>query len=196
MKDNNKARILGFGCPQNIDAYHKCFEYVVNNFNISNKAFLIGASHGNLTAINYAYSYPSEVQKLAILSGATSIIHEAAKVPSEFAVIAANYYGTDGSYEDEKIKGFDPIKRILTINETEFIFNSPCQIKALLGANEINESQYGTGGNIYTNLIEFINSLRNSNQIANIRIVDGQGHNITSGNVISINEEIIRWFKN
>ena len=112
------------GCPQAVNAYKACVDYVCKNYNIDESIFVLGASAGSATAMNYFLNCGS-VAASVILSPNTSILPE---IQDNYWNISSwrkayvEYYCFNGTsvFEREKAEGFDPYLRIVNNDRLDF----------------------------------------------------------------------------
>ena len=186
-RNNNKTvHFVSAGCNQFVEGYRKCYEYIVRHYNVDKNIFVIGGSAGGPTAINYAYTWAKEVRALALFSTWTNIKTDAwgQGQRSPFA----EYMGFNNTdvYEDDKTIGYDPALRILEVNGKDLMY-IPVPVKAWIGALE-------TESVFYSGLFKFINAARNAGCSAYMCEKYGLGHEIVSGHILCIDNEVLDWF--
>lgn len=170
-RDSNKTNITGLGSYSSVEGYYKCWLYVKEHYNVEDKFCLIGGSAGCLNALNLAFWHSNEIKAFIILSGVTNT-----EIQTPFNTTLLEQFGVS-EYDEEKMKGLNPIKRIINLQDREIIPYIPIPIYAIIGSLE--ESSYNS---IWENLNKFISACRNSNQTASITVLDNLDHSdVVSG---------------
>ena len=183
--NNGGEYLYANGAPQSVDAYRKSFEYIIQHYNIDPEIYVVAGSMGGLVGLNYCYTY-NNVRALALLSAWTSNYYcgwgQNVKTPY------TEFYGfTDTTtYESEKVSGWDPWSRILTINNFSMLYYNKHAVKLWIGSLE-------SASVLYDYSIGYMSALRNANSDASYRIVDGADHSLVSGGSTVVNQEVITW---
>lgn len=185
--NNMTANFVSAGCNQFVEGYRKCYEYIVKHYNVNKNIFVIGGSAGGPTAINYAYTWAKEVRALALFAAWTDIKTCAWGQGQKSSFVEYMGFENTETYEDEKTIGFDPMLRVFTIGDKDYA-HIPVPTKAWIGKLE-NSAVY------YEPLHKFIGACRNMGCEASICEKDGLGHEIVSGHIICIDNEVLDWFK-
>lgn len=186
-RNNNKTvHFVSAGCNQFVEGYRKCYEYIVKHYNVDKNIFVIGGSAGGPTAINYAYAWAKEVRALALLSTWTNIKTDAWGKGQTNPFVEYMGFENTTTYEDDKTIGYDPALRILEIGGKDMMY-IPVPVKAWIGALEASNT-------FYSGLFKFINAARNTGCSAYICEKDGLGHEIVSGHILCIDNEVLDWF--
>lgn len=184
--NNMTVHFVSAGCNQFVEGYRKCYEYIVKHYNVDKNIFVIGGSAGGPTAINYAYTWAKEVRALALFAAWTDIKTCAWGQGQKSSFVEYMGFENTETYEDEKTIGFDPMLRVFTIGDKDYA-HIPVPTKAWIGKLE-NSAVY------YEPLHKFIGACRNMGCEASICEKDGLGHEIVSGHIICIDNEVLDWF--
>ena len=184
--NNMTVHFTSAGCNQFVEGYRKCYEYIVKHYNVDKNIFVIGGSAGGPTAINYAYTWAKEVRALALFAAWTDIKTCAWEQGQKSSFVEYLGFENTDTYEDEKTIGFNPILRIFTLSDKDYAY-IPVPIKAWIGKLE-NSAVY------YEPLHRFIDACRNMGCEAFICDKDGLGHEIVSGHILCIDNEVLDWF--
>lgn len=183
-RDNNKqVHFTSSGSNQFVEGYRKCYEYIVKHYNVEKEIYVCAGSAGGPTGINYCYTWGKQVKCLALLSPWTDL-YECSWNQSVRATFVEylGFISTD-NYEQEKTVGYDPKLRIIDGKLPYF----PVPVKAWIGSNE-------SGTKLYQPLFNFINALRSAGNYASICQKDGIGHELVSGNILCVDNEVMDWF--
>lgn len=189
-RDNNRAGQFASGiCPQGVNAYKQCVDYVVEHYNVDREIYLIGGSCGGAIAWNYLSMYGSSVKAAVMISvWADSEFNAWGGGGAQTRKLFVEYLGFNdtNTYEVDKTIGFDQKYRIITIGNKDYCFMPH------------NVPIYGLYGGTETSLVDPMKktfaALRNAGASAQIRGVAGCGHEIVSGANIVVDAEIGNWF--
>lgn len=186
QRDNNGNAINTSGMPQAVSAYRKAFEYIIEHYNVEHDVHIVGSSMGGAMALNYCYTY-SNVKALALIGAWTDIYNCSwlQNVRDPF-VECLGFTGTE-EYEESKVMGYDPGKRILTINGAETIPSFKCPVRLWIGSGDVN-TMYGKFA-----INHFIPALVRGGNFATIRQIEGLGHEIVAGGSEIVDNEIALW---
>lgn len=196
-KDTNKLA-NGKNCflssIPNVNAYYRAYKYIVENYNVDDKIYVIGGSMGGLVATQFCLTFGNIVRAFAILSGYTSLYSWWSAPNPAGADVYPAYFGITGedkTYQTniEKLRGHAPELRMFDISGTTHYNGMQCPVHAWIGSNDASV-------NIQPQLDNFISALRNSGKEAVIRKPNGLGHEIVSGAILSIDNEVCLWFNN
>ena len=191
---------LTMGCPEHLFALYKAYKYAVNHYNLTSSVLLSGASMGGQTALNFASMFPSVTLAVGIFFPRLNI--DGANVDGHYCI---------GTWDKTQKK---PGALLSTHDRVAEIFRFPsdewCD-KNTVGSNSYKLRSYvgsdgkrvvippcpikiwqGTADNVTDPVmaIEFINSIHRSGSYAEIHLLDGVGHNVTS----VMKEEQLYWF--
>ena len=184
--NNMTVHFVSAGCNQFVEGYRKCYEYIVKHYNVDKNIFVIGGSAGGPTAINYAYTWSKDVRALALFSTWINIKTDAWGQGQRNSFVEYMGFENTETYEDDKTIGYDPALRILKVGEKDMMY-IPVPVKAWIGALE-------TSSIFYSEILKFINAARNAGCSAYICEKDGLGHEIVSGHILCIDNEVLDWF--
>lgn len=172
------------GVPQDVTAFHECFEYCKQYYNIQSEPFVYGCSAGGVTAANYAFRYP--VKALMQLSNYFDL--DACGSVSSSAI--SEYTEFTSTTIASSNAGLNPAQRYYTLNDVERYPYLNFPVYGILGASETGNSY------IYQPLIRFWNAMKASGNQIECRIVNTYNHSqIVSGGVEELDNEYINWMK-
>lgn len=186
-KDNNYSAVSANGAPQSVAAYRASLDYIKQYYNVDPNIYVVGGSMGGDVALNYCFTF-SDVRALAMISGWTDLYNcgwlQGVREPF------VTYYGFNDqtTYEQNKVQGYDPSSRIVTIGDTPYLFGFKCPFKYWVGSEESTSVLYHRAMNI------FIPALQNAQNNAVARVVTGVGHEIVAGGSEIVDKEIGIWF--
>lgn len=184
------------GSPRTISAYRKALQYIVENYNVEDKIYLMGVSMGGLVALNFVQQYPELVNVIGLMNPITAMYKAAwlhpwygvdANWPNgrTHTMIAREFNFDDQSgatYEADKVQGYDPLLNhsvVVGANRHNFL---PCSIKIWHGENDTTALE--------ENIVELVTALKNAGINAVLRNMAGVSHNTTQ----VMYEEIAMWF--
>ncbi len=184
---NRQGQFPSCGMRQFTEAYRKCYEYIIEHYNIDPTIYVVGCSAGGLVACNYARRYSSNVRGLALLC---SVVDVSWFIPSNASAykkdIIEEYTGSR-SYDATKYRGLDPSLDKITIDGDVYI--RP-YIFPVLG---LKTTQDDSGLN--TQLQNYFDGLIRNGVDAQLRIVTNLTHdNIVRDNTPGIDDTIVNWF--
>ena len=193
-----------WGCPRVLYAYRKLYEYVTNNFNVQKTVNVFGFSMGGMVAINFALYNKDIIKSIALASPVIGLWDQVYHGTAEWKRSLATAYGFEGADQitfvdgsptsaettlwnnnESLVVGYDPIKKIIEINQVEYNFEGFPFMRAWHGTSDAIS---------YTYTQRFINSLRNNDKGATLRLVNGAGHEICYGGNSICNNEYVLWF--
>lgn len=189
-RDNNRSGQFASGiCPQGVNAYKQCVDYVIEHYNVDPEIYLIGGSCGGAVAWNYLSMYGSNVKAAVMISVWADLEFNAwGGGGTNTRKLFVEYLGFNDTttYEPDKTIGFDQKRRVITIGTNDYCFMP------------YNVPIYGLYGGTETSLIDPMKktfaALRNAGANAQIRGVDGCGHEIVSSANLVVDTEIGNWF--
>lgn len=178
------------GNPVALRAYKKAIDYVVEHYNVEDMIYLHGHSMGGLTALNFTNMFPNVVKVLGLHYPVTDLYNQAFLhpwYPEKTKQDLAKYYvfsdASGSTYEAEKVIGYNPIKnKTVTIGESDYT-NLQVPVKIWHGNAD-------TAVN-YEYSVKLVDAIKRNGGIADIRVLDGVGHNAGSGAMVT---ELRRWF--
>jgi len=200
-KDTNKqadGANAFISSPQNVSAYYKTYKYIVENYNVDERIYVIGGSLGCPVATQFCLSLGNIVRAFAILAGYVQIkTIWGGAAGSTFRPYFGVAAGGDESWESniEKIKGYAPELRMFTIDNVTYFNGMECPVHAWIGKDDASVTQQGTL-TMHEQLEGFIEALRNSGKPAFIREPENTGHEIVSGAIQYIDDEVCDFFDN
>lgn len=187
-RDNNRSAQFASGiCPQGINAYKLCVEYVQEHYNVSDDIFIVAGSAGGAVGWNFLSQYGKHVKAAVFLSAYSDMKSDAWGAGGQKNRYV-EFLGFDSSstYEVDKTIGFDPALKIVDISGKKYCFdyyNTP--IYAIYGSLDT----YA----LVTSMKNLITALRNAGATAQIRRIEGVGHEIVSGANIMVDTEVGNW---
>ena len=196
--NNKRGNFAGLGLPQFNEAYHKCYEYILEHYNIAPQIYLIGASMGGLTALSYARQYSNTIRAFILLSAWTNLYEcvwdndYPSTSTTYWKPLLREYVGTD-VYSEDVFRGIAPELEKITIDNTDYIrpFNFP--VYAMNGTNE--QTTMGEAQAIPL-LREFMTALKNTGSNVQHREIDGLTHDeVVRDATPVVDNDIINWFK-
>ena len=176
----------GLGSRQSMEAYRKCFEWVLHNYNIDPRPFIVCGSAGGPTGINCCYEW-GDVRAAVWLDCWTTL------APDQNSYTACKKYypelfGFDDQnvWEADKVVSYNPTGRVTVIGDTPYAPAPLCPVKVLWRSSEF--------------AVNFYVALKNGGGRVSIRQVTGITHSdLVSGgdgtnpNSANIDAEIIAW---
>ena len=187
-RDNNRKGQFASGvCPQGVNAYKLCVEYILKNYNIDPEIFVVAGSAGGAIGWNYLSMYGQTV-KAAVFISAYADLKADAYGGGNQKNLYVEYLGFNNAstYEVDKTIGFDPALKLITINGTKYCFDYyHTPIYGLYGSQDT-----------YTLITSHKNmfaALRNAGATAQLRKIEGVGHEIVSGANIIVDAEVGNW---
>jgi pimeloyl-ACP methyl ester carboxylesterase len=187
QRDNGGKKINTCGSPQAVSAYRKAYEYIIEHYNIDPEIYIVGGSMGGSVALNYCFHY-SNVRALALLSAWTDLYTCGWKHKVTDAFIEYYGFSSSSTYEVDKVQGWNPYSRILTINDVPYLPNMRLPICLWIGENE-------SSSDLYSVAIPFMQALRNGGNDAITHIVPNAGHELVSGGAPSVDLQVAKWFE-
>lgn len=187
-RDNNRSAQFATGiCPQGINAYKLCVEYVQEHYNVSDDIFIVAGSAGGAVGWNFLSQYGKHVKAAVFLSAYSDMKSDAWGAGGQKNRYV-EFLGFDNSstYEVDKTIGFDPALKIVDISGKKYCFdyyNTP--IYAIYGSLDT----YG----LVTSMKNLVAALRNAGATVQIRKIEGVGHEIVSGANIMVDTEVGNW---
>ena len=188
-RDNNKKGQFASGiCPQGVNGYKQCLDYALEHYNLDPQVFLFAGSAGGAIGWNFLSMY-GQCVKAAVFVAAYADIKDDAYGGGGQKNLFKEFLGfTDASvYEVDKTIGFDPILKIVTVNGKKYCFDYyGTPIYGLYGSQDT----YA----LINNHKAMFEALRNAGATAQLRRIEGVGHEIVSGAILSVDVEIGNWF--
>ena len=187
-RDNNRKGQFASGiCPQGINAYKLCVEYILNHYNIDQEIFIVAGSAGGAVGWNFLSQYGKMVKASVFISAYADMKSDAYGGGNQKSLYA-EYLGFDdaSTYEVDKTIGFDPKLKIVAINGKNYCFDY------------YNTPIYGIYGSLDTyaligSMKNHFAALRNAGATVQIRKIEGVGHEIVSGANMVVDTEVGNW---
>ncbi len=174
------------GMRQAIEGYRKCYEYIIEHYNVIPEVNAIGCSAGGMVAANYAKRYSCDTRNLICLCSVVSgkyFLQD--NVMAYKRAIMLEYTGSN-SYDASKYQGMDPLIDGYTIDSDLYINSYRCPV--LIVKTTQDEAA------LNTQLDAFYNGLLRTNMDVHRRIVTNLTHdNIVRDNTPGIDDTIINW---
>lgn len=175
------------GMRQFTEAYRKCYEYIIEHYNIDPNMHVVGCSAGGMVACNYARRYSVNVKGLILLC---SVVNVGWFLPSNASAykkdIIEEYTGSR-SYDATKYRGLDPSLDTYTIDNTTYVrpYNFPVLgIKTTQDDVTLNEQ-----------LQTYFDNMIRTGADVQLRVVNNLTHdNIVRDNTPGIDDTIVNWF--
>ena len=187
-RDNNRKGQFASGvCPQGVNAYKLCVEYILKNYNIDPEIFVVAGSAGGAIGWNFLSMYGQTVKAAVFISAYANLKADAYGGGNQ-KNLYTEYLGFNNAstYEVDKTIGFDPALKLITINGTKYCFDYyHTPIYGLYGS----EDTYS----LITSHKNMFAALRNAGATAQLRKIDGVGHEIVSGANIIVDAEVGNW---
>ena len=171
-------------------AYHKAYEYVVKNYNVTDEMCIYGFSMGGLNALNYCNMFPGGIKALGLGSPVVSLYNTIwvdTSVQAKGDVSRAYGFAVSGTYEADTVGNCDAYTRIKTIDDVDYYLQRLPTVKIWHGDSDT-AVYYQYSQRLY-------NAIKNSGGFAYYRIVTGKGHEICYGGNANVTNEIIMYFK-
>lgn len=187
--NDRKSGFTSAGSEQWVNAYKKCLDYVLENYNIdANNVYVVGGSAGGPAAINFCYTHMNDVKALILISTWTDLYkcEWGQGIKSSFVEYLG--FADTETYESEKAQNYDPANHIKkNENSEEYIDDLNIPVYGFIGSTE-------SGSISYDCFIRYMNALIKGNPNAQIKIWEGLGHEIVSGAVTEIDNAITEYF--
>lgn len=178
-----------WGCHRGVEAWRKAYDYMVNNFNVETDFSIYGFSMGGLTALNLVMEDFPNVKCVALGSPVLNLEacwNEGGDTRTKMQLA----YGMTTSYDADKARGCDPIKRLITIGSDEYCLTNMPPIKIWYGSTEVGANNSPVN-KAYA--IQLVNAIVKSGNFAIYREVEGAGHEICYGANANMNTEYLFW---
>ena len=187
-RDNNRKGQFASGiCPQGVNAYKLCVEYILKNYNIDPEIFVVAGSAGGAIGWNYLSMYGQTVKAAVFISAYANLKTDAYGGGNQ-KNLYVEYLGFNNAstYEVDKTIGFDPALKLITINGTKYCFDYyHTPIYGLYGSHDTYS--------LITSHKNMFAALRNAGATAQLRKIEGVGHEIVSGANIIVDAEVGNW---
>lgn len=187
-----------YGNRRYVEAVYKAYNYIVENYNVDPRLYVMGASMGGVCALNFVNFYPNIVRCIGLFYPRTNLhqeyvngvlehgSYEEAHRHKDFCLteVIGTEYGFDDPFvwQDEKAVGLNPWHNRTVVIDGKRYSNLPAPIKIWHG--DIDQSVQ------YIMSVEYIAALRRSGCYAELRTVHGIGHKQNA----MMHEELKLWF--
>lgn len=188
------------GCPEHIFALHKAYLYATEHYHLSKRVLVAGASMGGQVAINFAQTFPSIVLAVGVfyprlnIGGVTVDGHycigtwdKTQRNPSTGRttreLVAENFRFPENEWCEENLVGFHSYQTRSVIGadgKRAVLF--PCPIKVWQGLEDTVVDPVMAK--------EFVDSIRRAGCFAQLRCLEGMGHQTNS----VMEAELVMWF--
>lgn len=175
--DNAGSYVKPSGAPQAIHAHHKAFTWAKQHYNLAEKTNYCGCSMGGLIAMNAPLLYNNEIQTVSMMAGMIDSYAQGwARQGSDAKSVMTKYYGFSSSstYETDKVGNYNPMSRIKTINDVDYVFNAFPPTKMWHGNQDTTLHEYASNQ-------KYVTAMKNSGLIADMRMIDGCDHGLARG---------------
>ena len=192
--------LIASGLPQACEAYYKCFQYIIANYNVVPKVYIWGCSMGGFLAMNFAYYHREIVAAVACMAGCLDLYdqgyeyqtlenkRQTAKLLGFSNTTFVNNTEAMAAYEHYKADPWDPMQRVVMINNKRYVLGYNTPTKFFYGTNDTVVPQYK-----YT--INLVEALQNSKVICYLKWFDGFNHNdVAAGGSPIATREAVEWF--
>lgn len=190
---------LTMGCPEHLFALYKAYKYATKHYNLTTSVLLAGASMGGQTALNFAAMFPLLVIAAGIFFPRLNI--DGVEIDGHYCI------GTWDKTE-KKVNGISTRDRIVDVFRFE---TDEWTAENTIGSNSYRLRSYvgidgkrvvippcpiklwqGTADTVTDPVMakEFIESIHRSGSYAELRLIEGVGHNVTD---VMKKEQLI-WF--
>ena len=188
-----------YGNRRYVEAVHRAYLHIVNNYNIDRRIFVCGGSMGGVCALNFVNFYPEIIRAIGLFYPRTNLNtvhfdgmdwHGSFDVPYNpdrgffLADVISSEYGfrTPCVWDEEKTVGLNPwFNRAIFIDGVRYGF-LPCPIKIWHGNIDTKVD--------YHLSVEYVKSLKRTGCYAELRTMEGTGHKTTP----EARRELTLWF--
>lgn len=184
---NRQGQFPSCGMRQFTEAYRKCYEYIIEHYNVDPDMYVVGCSAGGLVACDYARRYSVNVRGLILLCSVVSCEYFLPSNASAYKKDIIEEYTGSRVYEPEKYRGLDPFLDKYVIDNVTYYRPYNCPV---LG---IKTTQDETALNNY--LQQYFDGMIATGADVHLRIVNNLTHdNIVRDNTPGIDDTIVNWF--
>ena len=187
------------GCPEHIFAAFKAYKFAIENYNLSDRVMVAGASMGGHSAMNFANTFPSIVLAAGLfyprLNMDTTDVDghscrgtwDKTKVNSlgfsTHEKIISVYRFPSDEWCEENTTGFNPHRtRSFTDADGKRVIIPPCPIKIWQGLDDVTVDPVLTK--------EYVDSIHRAGCYAELHLLEGVAHKTTP----VMREELVLWF--
>ena len=181
-----------WGNQRGLEAWRKAYLYVTDNYNVEKTFSIYAFSMGGLTAMNLALQGFPNINAIALGSPVLNL-EKVFDSTDGTANVLKTLYGLGDTWDDSKVIGNNPWKRIVNIDGTAMLPYKLPPIKIWYGSAET--------GNTNNPAVEkelarqFVNAITACGNYAYYREVEGRGHEICYGGSSVVNAEILTFIQ-
>ena len=184
------------GLPDNMQAYLKSYEYIVNNYNVKPQMYVWACSAGGPVPLNFLFMRSGIIAAIAECGGILDIKDEiwgqSHQYPSDHKPDLAKRLGFDdvsgNTWEHDKADIWNPYSRIKEIDGKQYAFGFNAPIYILHGTNDTVLYQFEKRNT-------FADALINGGSICSIKWYDGFTHDdVCMGEKHVVMEDVCKWF--
>ena len=185
---DRQGKFPSCGMRQFTEAYRKCYEYIVEHYNVDPDMYVVGCSAGGMVACNYTRRYNNNVRGLILLC---SVISPSYFVTGTWAATYKNdileEYTGNRNYVASEYRGLDVMLDKYVIDNVTYYRPYNCPV---LG---IKTTQDETVLNNY--LQQYFDGMIATGADVQLRVVNNLTHdNIVRDNTPGIDDTIVNWF--
>jgi len=194
VNGSNDDNASAWGSPRNIQAAHKAYKYIVENYNVDPIIFIAGVSMGGMTAINFTNTFPEIAKAVGVfcptLNLDTFTIGETGypgiwdDVEDGQGQVAEEYnFAAASVYEPDKVCGYNPyLARSFTNDAGDRCTLFPVPIKIWHGIADPTIP--------YQISEEYAAQIKRAGVDCRLRLIAGVGH----GSSATMKTELLYWF--
>lgn len=184
------------GLPDNMQAYLKSYEYIVNNYNVKPQMYVWACSAGGPVPLNFLFMRSGIIAAIAECGGILDIKDEiwgqSHQYPSDHKPDLAKRLGFDdvsgNTWEHDKADIWNPFSRIKEIDGKNYAFGFNAPIYILHGTSDRVLYQFEKRNT-------FADALINGGSICSIKWYDGFTHDdVCMGEKHIVLEDVCKWF--
>ena len=177
--NNKRAQFYSAGSPQFVEAMRLSYEYILENYNVSDEVYIVGGSAGGPLALNYA-RFNKNVKGVALLSPWTDLYDCIWQQGLRSIFVEYYDFHGDDTYYDGIVNYYDPSKNMDELS---------VPIKIWVSSLE-------RGGFIYNNSLSFYTGMKELNKDIEFEEVPGLQHSeLVSGANEYVDTSVAAWFK-
>lgn len=189
---DDEAGWNSYGAPRGLEGYRKAYGYVTQNYNVEKEFSIYGFSMGGVVAMNLAFSNFPGIKCVALGSPVLDIKEFCHDRNNSAAVNLAHGQTASADYDASIMRGFDPVKNIVTVDGTNVVYTHIPPVKIWFGANETGIEAASQTVNKATGS-KLVEAIKNGNGVAYYREVANAAHEICWGANPTVNNEILYW---
>ncbi len=189
---NGGPSVENMGGSWVVQSAYKAYEYIRQNYNISDKIFVTGFSMGGLSSTNFVYKHNNIVLAHGMFSAVIDLYNQAWKnpwYPTTRQAIAHAFNFTDlsgNTWEPEKVRAWNPYSINTISNGLDTFKIYPVPVKIWHGTwDKMVRVQYSRNFQRY---------IQNANGYCELRELNSDNHGLSGGSPF-MNHELILFFK-